>query len=250
MALNLEHPRRDHRGPGGPVARWIAISIAATVLALCLASEALLPQMAGRAIEMAFRNNVNRDATIQVEIKTFPAVRMLAGHVDHLIADISRLVLNDLRIKRIFLDAQDIDLDVQRALLKKKVDLRRIDRASVTVVLDQDDINRYIKSRGGLLSLVRVELSRGKAELIGEYPILGKTLTVSVNGHFAVEGATRVKFVIDKAHVEKYLIPKFIQRELTKNLDLSIDLQGLPVPFSIHDVRIEQGAIYVFGGKS
>ncbi|HHY45708.1 MAG TPA: DUF2993 domain-containing protein [Firmicutes bacterium] len=223
--------------------------ILVAALVLYAASEALLPSLVSRAIERAVRDGLEGSPAVHVVVRSFPSFLMPMGHLDYISLDISTFPVKGLTVRRLFLEAREVRLDLAGVFSGQGVDLKGLDRATVTVILSQDDLNEYFQSRGGGLRFVRVNLSRGQATLIAEVPFLGRVLRASVDGHFRVDGRTRIRFEVDRARVERFLIPRLIQEGILGQLDLSVDLAGMPVPLTVHDVRVENGAIYVFGGK-
>lgn len=225
------------------------VGILAVALSFYAASEAFLPSLVARAIERAVRDGLGGRPAVRAVVRTFPAFLMPMGRLDYISVDVSAFPVNGLTVRRLFVEARDVRLDLSGALSGGRVDLERLERASATAILSEDDLNKYLRSRSGNLKFVTVSLSRGQATLTAGVPVLGRVLKASVNGHFKVEGKTRIRFEVDRTKVERFLIPRLIQDGIASLLDLSVDLGGMPVPFTIHDVRIEEGAVYIFGGK-
>ncbi len=226
-----------------------AMALAAlAVVCVFLVGEAAIPGAVSTRLEKAIAGSVDRVESVRVHARTFPALAIALGRIDFLRVDARNITIDGLRVQRLFLDARHADIDMGAVLRGGKLDLRRIGRGDVTVILAEGDLNDYFHSRDGMLRLLTVRLRPGVATVSGSANLLGVRVDITLDGRFAVEGDTRLVYVVDRFRVGNTVVPEVVKNGLLKSADLSVDVSGLPMPVVLRDVSVQDGAVYIFGG--
>lgn len=226
-----------------------AIALAALAIAcVFLVGEAAIPGAVSTRLEKAIVASVDQAESVRVYVRTFPALAVALGRVDFLQVDARNITVDGLRVQRLFLDARRADIDMHSVLREGKLDVKRIGRGDVTVILAEDDLNAYFHSRDGILRLLTVKLRRDVATVSGSASILGVKVDLALDGRFVVEGDTRLAYVVDRFRVGDAVVPEVIKSGLLKSVDLSVDVSGLPIPLVLRDVSVQDGVVYIFGG--
>lgn len=220
------------------------------IVCLFLVGEATIPGAVSTRLERAIVASVDEVESVRVHVRTFPAVAVALGRIDSLRLDARNIVVNGLRVQRLFLDARHAEIDVSSVLHGGRLDVRRVGRGDVTVMLAEDDLNAYFHSRDGILRLLTVRLRRDVATVSGSASVLGAKVDFGLEGRFVVRGDTRLAYVVDRVTVGHAVVPEVIKSGLLRNVDLSVDVSGLPIPVALRDVSVQDGVVYIFGSTS
>lgn len=112
--------------------------------------------------------------------------------------------------------------------------------------VNEKDFMDYLQGAGGLAD-VSVQFLKDKAVVSAPVDVLGRKVKAEVQGHFVVEGKTKVRFVGDKLLIAKASVPPAVQKEILSALQPVVDFSGLDVPLTIKEVKIFNGYFQVSG---
>lgn len=228
--------------------KYAVVLAALIVICLFLVGEAAIPGAVGARLERAIAESVDGVESVRVYVRTFPALAVALGRIDLLRIDARNVTVGGLRVQRLFLDARHADIDMGAVLRGGRLGLGRVRRSDVTVILTEDDLNAYLRSRDGILKAFGIHLRPGVATVTGRVNTLGIKLDITLDGRFVVDGGTRLRYVVDRFKVGGAVVPEVIKEELMKRVDLSVDVAGLPIPVVLREVNVQDGVVYVFGG--
>ncbi|MGE5594063.1 MAG: DUF2993 domain-containing protein [Betaproteobacteria bacterium] len=223
---------------------------ALAVVCVFLVAEATIPGAVSARLEKAIAASLDEAESVQVYVKTFPALAVALGRIDVLRIDARNITVDGLRVQRLFVDARRADIDVRSVLEQGRLGVRHVGRGDVTVMLAEDDLNAYFHSRDGILKLLTVKLRRDIATISGSASILGMKVDLALDGRFVVRGDTHLAYVVDRIRVGNAVVPEAVKNGLLKNVDLSVDVSKLPIPVVLRGVSVQDGVVYVFGGAS
>ncbi len=224
-----------------------AVICALAAICVFLVGEAAIPGTVGACLERAIAGAAGGVESVQVYVRTFPALAVAFGRADLLRIDARNLTIGGLRVQRLFLDARQVNLDVGAVLRGGKVGLRRIGKGDVTVILAEEDLSSYLRSKDGLMKALSVRLRPGVAAVAGAVSLLGVKVDLVLEGTFAIEGGTRLRYAVDRFKVGNMVVPKVVKDEIMRRVDLSVDVSGLPIPLVLRDISVQDGVVYVFG---
>jgi hypothetical protein len=185
---------------------------------------------------------------VHVNISTFPAVELLQGTVDNLAVDVREAVMSGLTIEAFLVDAHNLQIDMPALRQDKKLIVQAADALTVTATVAEADLNAYFAQVSGTSNL-KVKLDPAETTLTGDVFVLGRPVEITVKGHFAITGPTRVAFVVDDLLVLQTRLPKFIVEPLAGKWSAEFDLAKAPVPLEIKDLRIEKERLYIYGQR-
>lgn len=225
----------------------VALVVATLLVVAAIAGELLLPGVFEKSIaDSLSRSTGARSAT--VDVVASPAWKLVLGKVDHLHVDLRDLKLGQLGAAALVVDADGVNVAVKSLWSGDKAALSRLDRLNATLVIGQDDLNRYFWNTVDKERIFRMVLTGQKAYVYGKPSILGIPLDLSLVGHFSVAGGgTALRFEPDRLTVEKTNVPQFIlDRFLKERLTLPVSLEELPVPLRISGTRAVDGKLFIF----
>ncbi|MCR4402074.1 MAG: DUF2993 domain-containing protein [Firmicutes bacterium] len=227
--------------------KYAAALAGLVIICLFLVGEVTIPGVVSTRLERAIAASVDGIESVHVHVRTFPALALAAGKIHSLRLDARNMVVDGLRVRRLFIDARNAEVDVSSVLGGGKLVVRRVGRSDVTVVLAEDDLNSYFHSRDGILRFLTVRLRRDFATVSGSASVLGAKVEFALEGRFVVSGDTRLAYVVDRVTVGRTVVPDVIKDGLLRSVDLSVDVSGLPVPVALKDVNVQDGVAYIFG---
>lgn len=230
--------------------KYAVALVALAVVCLFLVGEATIPGVVSARLENAIAASLDEAESVRVYVRTFPALAVALGRIDVLTIDARNVMVDGLRVQRLFVDARRADIDVRSVLHQGKLGVRHVGRGDVTVILAQDDLNAYFRSRDGILKLLTVRLRPGVATVSGSASILGMKVDLALDGRFVVRGDTHLAYVVDRIRVGNAVISEAVKNGLLKNVDLSVDVSKLPIPVVLRGVSVQDGVVYLFGGTS
>ncbi len=225
-----------------------AVVVSAILVAAGAASQLLLPRMLETQIAAGIKRSLAGAGAVRVDIASFPALEILAGRVDKITVDIRQAVIDGLKVEAFVADARNLQLDMPMLRLKREFVVKEADVLQVTVAVAEADLNEYFAKSSGTAKL-QIALTATETTLTGDVSVLGRPVQVTVKGHFAVTGATRVAFVVDDLLVMQTRLPRFIVEPLTGKWAVEFDLAGAPVPLEITELHIENKRLYIYGQR-
>lgn len=228
---------------------WPAAWTVAVVLVVLAGSQWLLPPTFSRRVAREIGRAVDARA-VEAAVYSFPALKLLMGEIDLLSVDARTARLGKLTVSGLLLDAGGVRIDAGRLLRRGELAFQRVGRLRATLYFSEEDLNAYLWATVDPQRLLRVKLERERVRVSGKVPFLGLMLRLDLNGRFVIEGPNVIRFVPEKVAVEESELPRFfIDAFLKEKLTVPLQLEGLPVPVYLTELRLEEGHLYLFAAR-
>lgn len=220
--------------------KFICILIS-VVLLIFILSEICLPALAAGFLKKLFYDKADSIDDIKVEIRTFPALKILSGKVDQLELETEGLLVNNLYVKEIRLSYQDIIL--------KKNGFSGINTL-LEAIITEEAINNYFRAEYGDLKDFQLKISPEKIILLGKIEFLSMFFNVQLSGNLVLNDNKDIYFVPVHFQIENLNIPVNVLKSYIEGFDFSFSIKELGIPLDISSIRVDHGFIVISGGKS
>ena len=145
------------------------------VAVVVIGAEVVVPPRIEEAIEARAAEQVPEAQRVSARLEGFPVVArgVATGEVQHLVVNLEEVARPEVTISSVTIDVTGIEISRQ-ALFDGDVDLKRVDRADLSALLTEDDLEQALPGR-------RIDLAlrpgRVEATLAGQ--TVGSDVTVS-----------------------------------------------------------------------
>lgn len=138
-------------------------------------AEVLVPPRLEGAIEDRVAQRVPEAGSVSAELDSFPVVArgLATGQVQRLIVTLDEVAHPDVTVSSVEIDVNGIEVS-RRAIVEGELDLERVDRATLTAMVSEDDLEEALT--GGNVDL-RLRPGRVEATLAGQ--TVGSDVTVA-----------------------------------------------------------------------
>lgn len=179
------------------------------------------------------------------------SARVIAGPLGVLQGRLARLdlrargaMLNGTSVDEIALQLRGVTIDPVRAFRGELV-LRSVESGTVTVVVGEESLRRYLVSRDVRNPAVRMD--RGMLTVTGQVTVLSALVDVTLRAGLIVRDGTRVAFDIQELRVGGLEVPRDIGNALAASINPILIAPQQPVPLQFTGVTIERGAARITG---
>lgn len=225
--------------------RHLAVALVASVAILAV-SQLFLPRAVETRIETGLARSLEGVRLVRARIEAFPAVKLLAGHVDTFDLDLRRVPLGELVVDAVLVDGQGLVVDVPRLVQGRGVEIRAAQELRATLVIAEADLNEYFWSQVHDARFFQVSLNKGRALLKGTLNLLGRPLEVQVGGVFKVDGPTRIAFVPEEISVDNARVPQFLLDLITQEWAIVLDVGMTPFALVLDELHVEDGQLLIY----
>lgn len=226
--------------------RTILLTIVIGVLLLMAGAQVYLPPFMearlGEGLQAA-----TGIPSLNVELQSFPAVRLLTGAVGHMIVFADDVMVDGLRIESLHLEAADVRIGVGEVLRGRSPSVRAGGEAAVRLTVTSESLTEYANAMPDLPPGMRVDINERGVELAGSVTLLGSAIDATVVGRFQPDGHTGVMFVPDNVAVEGQALPAFLVAVLRELFSVHVDLADGPLPIAVDEVIHMPGRLVVVG---
>lgn len=179
------------------------------------------------------------------------SARVIAGPLGVLQGRLARLdlrargaMLNGTSVDEIALQLRGVTIDPVRAFRGELV-LRSVESGTVTVVVGEESLRRYLVSRDVRNPAVRMD--RGMLTVTGQVTVLSALVDVTLRAGLIVRDGTRVAFDIQELRVGGLEVPRDIGNALAASINPILIAPQQPFPLQFTGVTIERGAARITG---
>lgn len=185
--------------------------------------------------------------SLDVRLHTFPAVRLLTGVVGRMAVSADDVMVDDLRIELLHLEARDVRVDMAQLLRGRSFSLRSTEDLWVRLTVTAAALTEYADTRPELPAGIRVDVTERGVELTGRIALLGNTFDAAIIGRFEPDGHTGIVFVPDDISVDGRSLPPFMVAALHQAYTVKVDLGDGPLPIVVEEVIHTAGEFIVVG---
>ena len=217
------------------------------VVVLLAGTQALVPPFLAARVAESLETSLG-GVPVQVRLDTFPALRLLTGHVDRLTVDVADMVVDGLAVESLRLEAVDVRMDVPGVLRGEAWRPQADDNVTVQAVVQEAAVARLVRERLPVGVDVDVRLTTDGVELFGRTQLLGMSVDLTVRGRVAPdETGTQLVFVPEEIVVGGQALADWIAAGLRQTYTASVDLDASPVPLVVEEVVHGPGRITITG---
>lgn len=211
------------------------------------ASELVLPGLVSRQLASGLQETFGTGESMTVKLRSFPALRMLTGHLDQINVVSSNVPAGSLNLDNLSVTMTDVSVNMRDLLAKKGLTVTHASGAKVVITIGEASLQRYLLEGVDTLGEPRV-LINDAMEISGYLTVVGKKVLVTFGGRFALKDDHWVSFTFDRAKVGDVEVPEaFVGTLLTLlgSPELGLDLSKFPLPLKGTAVRQEPGKLII-----
>lgn len=229
--------------------RW-PYAILLVVCVLLGTSEWFLPRWASSRLEQSLRRSLGQPGWLQVQVRAFPAFRLLAGRIDRLHVEAREFPVGGLAVEACLLEGRGVVYDAPQLYRQGVFALNGLDSLRVSLVVNEKALNEYFWRQADPSHRFRLQLADSKASLSGSLEFLGRPLQLAVGGRLSIAGPTTLSFLPEELSLQQFQLPRFILDAFARRWTIHLDFSSLPFPLQLTDVTVQQGRLYVYGQKA
>ena len=214
---------------------WILLIV---FFLIFLGTEIYLPGIATRRLVDIFEQETEDIQQLDVNIASFPALKIFLGRVDHVSIRSQGLLFDDLYVERFNLNYRNIVLS--------KDSFEGVNTYFEALVT-QDALNDYLKEKYPELGTFLLEINPEQILLQGEIKVLQASFNLQLSGNLLVNDKNQIYFVPDNFQVEDINIPVNFLKSYIEGLAFVIDLQTLDIPLNVDEIQIGPEYILITG---
>ena len=202
-------------------------------------AEAGLPRIASGALDMALRNALKTE-TVNVSARTFPACRLLIGHIGTIDIEAENGMLGNLRSAKLTLHGECVQMPPD-VLLHHNFAITDADELTLTGIVTEDDLADYLNRDIKEINDAKVKITKEKVLADATTKVMGRSADVHIEGVFFIEDNT-ICLRLTNVQVKKV----FFGRDLTANLFDRINLYNfdrLNMPVELDEAIHEDGQV-------
>lgn len=231
--------------------RALLNGLLAVIVALLAGTEALLPPFLAARVADGLAASTG-SAAVEVQMRSFPAYRMLAGDVDRMTVTLSGVKVDGLAVESLRLDAAGVHLDVA-GLLRGRLrsqgwPLTGQGAATVEAVVTEAALEEWARAQLPAQVDVQVDVGADGVELRGRTTVLGIAMNVAVQGRVEPsDDGRRLLFVPETVIVGGQALADWVAQGIREMYTAAVDLNAAPVPLVVEEVRHQAGRLVIAG---
>lgn len=217
---------------------WIIIFL---IIVIFLISEFFLPQFAVNKLRFLFEQETKSIDKLDINIASFPALKILTGRIDHVIIKSEGLMLDNLYLKTFNIRYCDI--------LFRKNSFTGIN-THLEAVISESAINDYIKTKYPELEDFHLQITPEQVLLQGSISFFEADINLKLSGNFVINEKQEIYFIPDDFQIENIQIPVDLLKNYIEKIDFSFSLEELDIPLDISEIKLMSGYLVISGGVS
>jgi len=219
------------------------------VIITFIVSDIVIRSITKERIETIISSSLRALGDVYVDLSVFPAIKVISGQIDSLYISAENVVINELPMRRIEIDAQNVVWPVGL----DKDEIISIENAladgKIKIVMNADDVNDGIISKLSGISNFKMSFEDGKVCMNGKTTILSLPFNLFTQGDISAGPNNTVKYSIESIRVEGFEITNVIGEIVRNLLNFNFKLPDLPFALTLDSIDIQNDTI-VFNGTS
>ena len=219
------------------------------VVFLCIAfgaTELILPAVASRAVRSQLQAVLQTDE-VTADVSSFPAVRMFGGHFGHFELEAENALLGDLRVARMTLIGDKVDIPPKVLMGKARGDTDKgkfyidgAERLELRGIVTEESLADLINRKVEHVSDVSVKLTPKKAIVDGKVKLFGNEVNVNVECRlYGEKNAIMLQMTrIDLKH--SFFGKGGIAGDLLGDIEL-VDFNRMKLPVELDEIEQQDG---------
>lgn len=218
------------------------ISAWAIVMLLLLAlfiSQLALPGYAAKKLRAVLEQETESIEQLNIDIATFPALKILTGRIDHVLMESVGLKINKLYLDTFNVSYRDIVLQSGGFIgINTKLE----------AVISEKAINEYIQDKYPDLEGFHLKIQQEQVLLQGAINFFETKFQLQLSGNFIINDKQQIYFVPNDFQIENIKIPVELLKSYIENINFSFDLEELDIPLDIREIKLKTGSLIISGG--
>jgi len=204
-------------------------------------SQMFLPALLANRLTTAMQTRLQTEQVV-ANVEQSPAVTMLLGRFDTIDIKAENAVLNKVQFDELNLHVNKAQLDLQKLLFAQSFSVQTAQDISLKGVLSEQQLAAALSQKESKLQDVKVQVTPDQIHIQGGIPLLGKSISVTVEGRLLVD-QNRILFRMEKVDIKNALLGK-MGSNLFNDLVL-VDLNKLPFDVMLTKVEQEDGKVVI-----
>lgn len=231
--------------------RALLIGFAIALLVVLAGTEAVVPPFLAARMADGLAASLGSTA-VEVELKSFPAYRLLTGNVDRMSVTVAGLHVDGLAVESLRVEAAGVRLDVVGLLRGRQAGdgwrLAQGGDARVEAVVTAAALAALVRARLPAEMDVQVQVDVAGVELRGRTNVLGIAMDLAVRGRVAPSsGGRRLEFVPETVFVGGQALADWVAQGIREMYTAAVDLDDAPVPLVVEEVVHQPGRLVIAG---
>ena len=202
-------------------------------------AEALLPKLGSEALVRELQQALKTDA-VTVSARTFPACRLLIGHIGDIDIEAEHGMLGNLPTEKLSLHGECVQMP-QDVLLNSNFAITDADVLTLTGIVTEGNLADFLNHDIKEIDDAKVKITKEKVMADATTKIMGRKADVHIEGVFFIE-ENKICLRLTNVQVKKI----FFGRDLTANFFDRIDLYDfnrLNMPVELDEAIHEEGQV-------
>ena len=204
-------------------------------------SQMFLPALLANRLTAAMQTRLQTEQVV-ANVEQSPAFTMLLGRFDTIDVKAENAVLNKVQFDELNLHVNKAQLDLQKLLFAQSFSVQTAQDISLKGVLSEQQLAAALSQNESNLQDVKVQVTPDQIHIQGGIPLLGKSISVTVEGRLLVD-QNRILFRMEKVDIKNALLGK-MGSNLFNDLVL-VDLNKLPFDVMLTKVEQEDGKVVI-----
>jgi len=204
-------------------------------------SEMFLPALLANRLTAAMQNSLQTEQVV-AKVEQSPAFTMLLGRFDTIDIKTENAVLNKVQFDELDLHVTKAQMDLQQLVFAQRLSVQNAQEISLKGILSEKQLAAALSQKESKLQDVKVQVTPDQIHIQGGIPLLGKSISVTVEGRLLVD-QNRILFRMEKVDIKNALLGK-MGSNLFNDLVL-VDLNKLPFDVMLTKVEQEDGKVVI-----
>ncbi len=209
------------------------------VVTIIIISQLFLPPFAADKLRDVLEQETDSIDKLDINIASFPAIKILTGRVDHVFIKSEGVQFNNL-----YIDSFDVSY---RDIILQKGSFYGIN-TYLEAVISENAIDDYISDTYPELQDFQLKITAEQVLLEGSISIFDASFNLMFSGNFVINDREDIYFVPDDFQLEDIKIPVSLLKSYIEKIDFSFNLEELGIPLDISEIQLMSGHIIITGG--
>jgi len=209
------------------------------VVTIIIISQLFLPPFAADKLRDVLEQETDSIDKLDINIASFPAIKILTGRVDHVFIKSEGVQFNNL-----YIDSFDVSY---RDIILQKGSFYGIN-TYLEAVISENAIDDYISDTYPELQDFQLKITAEQVLLEGSISIFDASFNLMFSGNFVINDREDIYFVPDDFQLEDIKIPVSLLKSYIEKIDFSFNLEELGIPLDISEIQLMSAYIIITGG--
>ncbi|MHB0885342.1 MAG: LmeA family phospholipid-binding protein [Bacillota bacterium] len=228
--------------------RRVLILSVALFIALALVVELLLPAVVARGVAAGLDKIIGPGETVNVQLKSYPALKMLTGRVDQVTVQTTNVQAAGLVIDKLTATIDQVSVNLRTLLTKRQIQSTKSASVDVKLTISEQNLKQYVLANVKGVKEPRLTIEPGKVTAGGYLTFNGKDYFVVGEGRFVVKAGSKIGLELTGLKVDDQAMPAGVTNKVMEILggtDLFIDMTKFPIPLEAKEVQMNQGSLVI-----